>query len=181
MKDLRLEMEKAIAEKDEEMRRELCAEQDRLRKEMDEMIAERDEELRRELDTERTMLRKAMDEMIAEKDEESRKELDTERNRLQREMKDSTVAEKDVGLRKKLKAEQTTWQKEMEKWDAERKQLAGDLDSVRQAAVVPWEEGEREMVLRCKEEQVRKDLSISKNTAAKLDVPPKQRPDVIIG
>jgi hypothetical protein len=81
-------------------------------------------------------------------------ELRAEMNRLierhTNEMKDlieemeEAIAEKDEELRKELEAEQARMRKDMEKWEAEKKQLEGDLDSVIQAAVVAQEEAERQ-------------------------------------
>ncbi|KAF8345738.1 P-loop containing nucleoside triphosphate hydrolase protein [Amanita rubescens] len=58
---------------------------------------------------------------------------------------EEAIAEKDEELRKELEAEQTRLQKDIEKWEAEKKRLAGDLDSVTQATVVTREEAERQI------------------------------------
>jgi hypothetical protein len=81
-------------------------------------------------------------------------ELRAEMNRLierhTNEMKDlieemeEAIAEKDEELRKELEAEQARMRKDLEKWEAEKKQLEGDLDSVLQATIVAQEEAERQ-------------------------------------
>jgi chromosome segregation ATPase len=68
----------------------------------------------------------------------------TEMNDLRKEMTDA-IAEKDEQLRKELETERARLKGEMEKWESEKKRLAGDLDSVKQAADVAKKDAERKM------------------------------------
>ena len=78
----------------------------------------------------------------------------TEMKGLRKEMEEA-IAEKDEELRKELEEERARLRQEMEKWEKEKKRLAGDLDSVKQAAEVAQKEAERQRKLQ-REEFLRK-------------------------
>lgn len=64
---------------------------------------------------------------------------------------EKAIAEKNEESRKVLEAERTRKRKDMEKWETEKKRLAGDLNSVKQAAKVAQKEAERQRNLQCEE------------------------------
>ena len=105
-----------------------------------------------------------------------------EMEHLRKEMADA-IAEKDEELRKELEAERTKLKKEMEKWETEKKRLAGDLDSVRQAAEVAKKETEtkmgqqREEFLRKVREAEEKALKEQKQLKDAMDRMEKEKQD----
>ena len=64
---------------------------------------------------------------------------------------EKAIAVKNEESRKVLEAERTRKRKDMEKWETEKKRLAGDLNSVKQAAKVAQKEAERQRNLQCEE------------------------------